>query len=115
METKKIPTLISQFCSFYFNSNEEFKKYVIKQIREIVGVAKDYQENVVSNDFDPIVLGHIIPEKWLSKKSHFFIYNIFDFENVDQLIQYLNDDLSNIKNPDQDIIVKFVCDFKSKN
>jgi hypothetical protein len=87
----------------------------VNHLREIVGVAKDYQENLVSNDPDPIVLGHIIPEKWLSKKSHFFIYNIFDFENVDQLIQYLNDDLSNIKNPDQDIIVKFVCDFKSKN
>lgn len=115
METKKIPALIIQFCSFYFNSNVDFNKKVVNHLREIVGVAKDYQENLVSIDPDPIVLGHIIPEKWLSKKSHFFIYNIFDFENVDQLIQYLNDDLSTIKNPDQDIIVKFVCDFKSKN
>jgi hypothetical protein len=115
MKTNKIPALIIQFCSFYFNSNVDFENYVIEQLREIVGVAKDYQENVVSNDPDPIVLGHIIPEKWLSKKSHFFIYNIFDFENIDQIIQQLNYDLSTIKNPEEDVIVKFVCDFKSKN
>jgi hypothetical protein len=114
METNKIPTLIIQFCSFYFNSNVDFENYVIEQLREIVGVAKDYQENLVSNDFDPVVLGHILPEKWLSQKSHFFNYNIFDFENVDQIIQHLNYDFSTISDPEEDIIVKFVCDFDLK-
>ena len=115
METEKLPILIIQFCSFYYKDKSDFKKNVLKQLSDLVDVTNDYKEKVVSNDLDPVVLGQIITERYLSEKSHFFIYHIFEFENFEQIIQHLNNDLSAIKNIEEDVVVKFICEFKSKN
>ena len=115
MDDDKIPVLIFQFCSFYYNSKKEFNSNIIRHLRDLIEVINEDRDNLVLATTKPIVIGDIIPSIFLSERSHFFIYHIFDFDDVDQIIQQLNNDISTISDPEEDIIVKFVCDFQIKN
>ncbi len=115
MYDKKLPALIIQFCSFYYNNIEDFKKNLIRHLHNLFEETFENRENLVSVDIKPIYIGEIIPSIFLSDKSNFFIYHIFDFDNAEQIIQLLENDLSTLQNPEEDVVVKFVCDFQIKN
>jgi hypothetical protein len=110
-----IPALTFQFSNFYDTNISGFLKRVSRHLNNSINVTFSEKNQLIPNDSQPIILGDIIPTKVLSNKSNHFIYFVFDFENVDQIIQHLNYDLSTIKNPEEDVVVKFVCDFQIKN
>lgn len=114
MEIDKLPALTLQFCSFYYNSKKEFNSNIIRHLRDLIEVTNEDRENLVPADTKPIVIGHIIPSIFLSDKSHHFIYLVNDYNNVEDLITQLNNDLSTITNIEQDIVVKFIYSFGLK-
>jgi hypothetical protein len=111
MDDDKIPVLIFQFCSFYYDSKKEFKSNLIRHLRDLIEVTNEDRENLVPADTKPIVIGHIIPSIFLSDKSHHFIYLVNDYINVEDLIIQLNNDLASNINSDEDIVVKFIYSF----
>jgi hypothetical protein len=115
METDKLPLLTLQFCSFYYNSKKEFNSNIIRHLRDLIEVRNEDRENLVPADTESIVMGHIIPSIFLSDKSHYFIYFVHDYNNVDELISHLENDLSTITNNEEDIVVKFICSFISQD
>jgi hypothetical protein len=115
MDDDKIPVLIFQFCSFYYDSKKEFKSNLIRHLRDLIEVTNEDRENLVPADTKPIVIGHIIPSIFLSDKSHHFFYFVHDYNNVDELISHLENDLSTITNNEEDIVVKFICYFISQD
>jgi hypothetical protein len=114
METDKLPLLTLQFCSFYYNSKKEFNSNIIRHLRDLIEVRNEDRENLVPADTESIVMGHIIPSIFLSDKSHYFIYWVNDYINVEDLIIQLNNDLSSNINSDEDIVVKFIYSFGLK-
>jgi hypothetical protein len=110
-------TLTFQFTNLYDRNNLEFTKRVTQHLRESIYILTDESHNGIKQS---LILGDIIPEKYLSDASRHFIYLSQYYSCVEDIIIQLNndifgEDLIEIPDPDIDIVVKFVYALNNKN
>ncbi len=105
-------TLTFQFINWYNRNNLEFTERVTQHLREAIHFLKDERLNGIG---ESLTLGDIIPEKYLSTKSNWYIYQLDQYQDLEDIIQQLNQDLygTNLTDiPEVDVVVKFVYNFK---
>ena len=109
-------TLTFQFTNLYDRNNLEFTERVTQHLRESIYILNDEKLNGIES----VILGDIIPERYFSQKSNWFIYQMDQYQDVEDIILQLNqdifcEDLTGISDPDIDIVVKFVYALNIKN
>jgi hypothetical protein len=101
-------TLTFQFISLYDRTIFHFVERVTQHLRESIYILKDERLNGIG---ESLTLGDIIPEKYLSTKSNWYIYQLDQYQDLEDIIQQLNQDLygTNLTDiPEVDVVVKFV-------
>ena len=116
-ESPKTNALIFQFISGYDNTIFHFVERVTQHFRESIYILNDEKLNGIK---EPLALGDIIPAKYLSIKSNWYIYQMDQYQDVEDIIQQLNQDLyvtnlTDIADPEDDVVVNFVHGFNPKN
>jgi hypothetical protein len=116
-ESLKTNSFTFQFISWYDRTIFHFVERLTRHLQETIDSFRDdsFHESNVS-----ITLGDIILENFLSEKSKHLVYLIDDYENIDEIINQLNLDifgtnLTDIPDPENDVVVKFVHGFNPKN
>ena len=112
-ESLKTNSFTFQFISFYDRTIFHFVEMVTQHLRESIYRLNDERLNGIE---ESLTLGDIIPEKYLSKKSNWYIYQIDQNKNVEDIILQVNkdifgEDLIEIPDPENDLVVKFVYNF----
>lgn len=108
--------LTFQFTNFYDRNNLEFTERVTQHLRESIHILNDKKLNGIES----VTLGDIIPERYLSNKSNWFIYQMDHYLNVEDITLQFNkdifgEDLTGIPDPEIDVVVKFVYKLNNKN
>jgi hypothetical protein len=109
--------LTFQFISFYDRTIFHFVERVTQHLRESIYVIL---EESIKDSQESLTLGDIIPDKYISTKSNWYIYQMDQYQDVEDIIQQLNQDLYGtnlieMSDPEIDVVVKFVHGFNSKN
>ena len=110
-------TLTFQFTNCYDRNNLEFTNRLTQHLRESIYILTDEKLNGIK---ESLTLGDIIPERYLSSDSNWYIYKMDQYQDVEDIIQQLNQDLYGtnlieMPDPEIDVVVKFVHGFNSKN
>jgi hypothetical protein len=113
-ESLKTNSLTFQFISLYDRTIFHFIERVTQHLRESIYILNDERLNGIK---ESLTLGDLIPEKYLSKKSNWYIYQIDQNKNVEDIILQVNkdifgDNLTDIPDSEIDVVVKFVYNFK---
>ena len=115
MQESKLHTFTFQFTNWYDRNTIEFIERVTEHLQESIYLLMDETE-IPKNTTDSIILGDIIPEKFLSSESRHFVYFLEDYNAVDEIINQLNidifgEELADIPDSDIDLVVKIVYNF----
>ena len=123
MEKGKTKTKITfQIVSEYDQTLEKFVERVSRYLRDYLAISYDFSDirKFSTNKELDLVLGDIIPPLAVFEKEvvHFLIYNLFDFQSVDDIIKEINEEiygesLIEIPNENKSYVVKIVSDFSS--
>jgi len=107
MQELKLHTFTFQFTNFYDRNTIEFSERVTQHLRESIYIFSDEKLNGIK---ESLTLGDILPEKYLSTKSYWFIYQMDQYQDVEDIILQLNRDIfaEDLSDPEIDIVVKFV-------
>jgi hypothetical protein len=116
-ESLKTNSLTFQFISWYDRTIFHFVERVTQHLRESIYILNDEKLNGIK---EALTLGDIIPDKYLSTESNWYIYQIDPYLDVEDIILQLNKDifgenLIDIPDPEVDVVVKFVHGFNPKN
>lgn len=115
MQELKLHTFTFQFTNWYDRNNLDFTERVTQHLRESIYPLID-ETDIPKNTTDSIILGDILPEKFLSSESRHFVYFLEDYNAVDEIINQLNidifgEELADIPDSDIDLVVKIVYNF----
>jgi len=120
MSTGKTKSQITfQMVSLYDSCSEKFVTRVSNHLRDTLGVIYEFHDLKIPKNMN-ILLGDIEPPSQYYKdlELNYLIYNLFDYQNVEEIIREINEQvygisLTDIPEPNKSYIVKIVSDFSS--
>lgn len=123
METGRTKTQITfQVSSEYDRTLESFVERVSRYLREYISISyvfSDIRKFSTNKELD-LVLGDIIPLDLVCEGQviHYLIYNLFDYQNVQEIIKEINqeiygENLVTIPDPNKSYVVKIISNFSS--
>jgi len=108
-----------QMVSLYDQTSEKFVTRVSNHLRDTLGVIYEFANLKIDTD-KSILLGDVEPPNHYYKdlELNYLIYNLFDYQNVEEIIREINEQvygisLTDIPEPSKSYIVKIVSDFSS--
>ena len=106
-----------QMVSLYDSSAEKFVTRVSNHLRDTLGVMYEFPDLKIYKNMN-ILLGDVEPPNHYYKdlELHYLIYNLFDYQNVEEIIKEINqeiygENLVTIPDPNKSYIIKIVSDF----
>ena len=106
-----------QMVSLYDSSAEKFLTRISNHLRDTLGVMYEFPDLKIYKNMN-ILLGDVEPPNHYYKdlELHYLIYNLFDYQNVEEIIKEINqeiygENLVTIPDPNKSYIIKIVSDF----
>ena len=106
-----------QMVSLYDQTSEKFVTRVSNHLRDTLGVMYEFPYLKIHKNMN-ILLGDVEPpsEYYSDLELHYLIYNFFDYQNVEEIIKEINqeiygENLVTIPDPNKSYIVKIVSNF----
>ena len=103
--------------SLYDSSAEKFLTRISNHLRDTLGVMYEFPDLKIYKNMN-ILLGDVEPPNHYYKdlELHYLIYNLFDYQNVEEIIKEINqeiygENLVTIPDPNKSYIIKIVSDF----
>ena len=106
-----------QMVSLYDQTSEKFVTRISNHLRDTLGIIYEFS-NLKIDKKKNILLGDVEPpsEYYKDLELHYLIYNLFDYQNVEEIIKEINQEiygvnLVTIPDPNKSYIIKIVSDF----
>jgi len=109
--------IIFQMVSLYDQTSEKFLTRVSNHLRDTLGIMYEFSNLKIDKNKN-ILLGDVEPpsEYYRDLELHYLIYNFFDYQNVEEIIKEINqeiygENLVTIPDPNKSYIIKIVSNF----
>ena len=119
MTGKSKSQITFQLVSLYDQTAEKFVQRVSNHLRDTLGVIYEFPDFKIHKNMN-ILLGDVEPPNhyYNDIELNYLIYNLFDYQNVEEIIREINEQvygisLTDIPEPSKSYIVKIVSDFSS--
>ena len=106
-----------QMVSLYDQTSEKFVTRISNHLRDTLGIMYEFS-NLKIDKKKNILLGDVEPpsEYYKDLELHYLIYNLFDYQNVEEIIKEINQEiygvnLVTIPDPNKSYIINIVSDF----
>ena len=106
-----------QMVSLYDSSLEKFVTRISNHLRDTLGVIYEFSDLKIHRNKN-ILLGDVEPpnEYYKDLELHYLIFNLFDYQNVEEIIKDINEEiygenLVTIPDSNKSYVIKIVSDF----
>lgn len=106
-----------QMVSLYDQTSEKFVTRISNHLRDSLSIIYDFPDLKIHKNMN-ILLGDVEPpsEYYSDLELHYLIYNLFNYQNVEEIIKEINqeiygENLVTIPDPNKSYILKIVSDF----
>ena len=103
--------------SLYDQTSEKFVTRISNHLRDSLSIIYDFPDLKIHKNMN-ILLGDVEPpsEYYSDLELHYLIYNLFNYQNVEEIIKEINqeiygENLVTIPDPNKSYIIKIVSDF----
>lgn len=117
MTGKNTYQITFQMVSLYDQTSEKFVTRVSNHLRDTLGVMYEFPDLNIDKNKN-ILLGDVEPpsEYYSDLELYYLIYNLFDYQNVEEIIKEINqeiygENLVTIPDPNKSYVIKIVSDF----